>query len=220
MPAFIRAKESGFFDDTMPDAPSARIVISVRPDRLPLCRLLLTYGFRFQARAGVSVSEFLVNALPIDPGYLAEQVQTIFKDGNPVDFPDQTEIRQSCTLSLSAAMPGVFGAAFRKDGHFGPLRRQGMPSCCQAPAGQQQDTLCVTVKCFNAVAAAIGDHLLHQGVCMGKADFHRFWRLHGDNLKMETHWMPIDEADLPEEQTGNGLTDDSDQIWVTVEAVD
>ncbi|MBS0013499.1 MAG: hypothetical protein KFF46_05960, partial [Desulfobacterales bacterium] len=92
--------------------PSVEMVITVAECRLSLMRLVFGYGIRFEVPAGTRISDFLQQALCTDSNYIQNRIQTLFMDGRAVDSPESEEIHSPCTLAVSAAMPGVFGAAF------------------------------------------------------------------------------------------------------------
>src|SRR5512132_3164504 len=58
-----------------------------------------------------SVSDFLVLDLGIDPAYIRDTVATVFVDSMVVDDLDRAMLHPGSTLTLSAAMPGLVGAA-------------------------------------------------------------------------------------------------------------
>jgi hypothetical protein len=66
-------------------------------------------------------------------------------------------------LALSAAMPGLAGAIFRKNSFHSALRTktQSLKS-----SGEEQDSLLVTLKLFNSIARDRGQDLLQAGVCL------------------------------------------------------
>jgi hypothetical protein len=100
------------------------VEIELPKPRLSLMRLLLGFGIYFQAPAQISVNSFIGECLNLDQDYIDNRIQTMFMDGKPVDDPEKTLIKKDCEIGLSAAMPGVFGAAFRKQGIYSGLRRQ------------------------------------------------------------------------------------------------
>lgn len=166
--------------------PSVEIKITVAENRLSLMRLVFGYGIRFEAPAGTRVSDFLQQALCTDADYIENRIQTLFMDGRAVDDPESEEIHSPCTLAVSAAMPGVFGAAFRKQGTYSGLRRH----CSQIRQNQENRVkqgrlVAVTVKCFNQVAADLGDELLEAGVVMDLRDFLDFWARQGSILEKD-----------------------------------
>lgn len=175
--------------------PSVEIKITVAENRLSLMRLVFGYGIQFEVSAGTRVSDFLQQALCTDADYIENRIQTLFMDGRAVDDPESEEIHNPCTLAVSAAMPGVFGAAFRKQGTYSELRRH----CSEIRQNQenrvkQGKLVAVTVKCFNQVAADLGDELLEAGVVMDLKDFLDFWARQGSILEKDNAAVSVNNT--------------------------
>ncbi|MCF8025324.1 MAG: hypothetical protein K9J79_09810 [Desulfobacteraceae bacterium] len=159
----------------MTSAPEDEIKITLPESLRPLIRLMLTLGIRFEASAGISVKHFLEKNLPAGKDYIDKNIQTVFMDGQAIDEPERTYIKEPCTIALSAAMPGVFGAAFRKKGAYSGLRGDYKDIPEKQKADEQSKTVMVTLKCFNQVAQDLGGDLLAGGIRMDIRDFTRFW---------------------------------------------
>jgi hypothetical protein len=116
---------SGLQKNMPPDNDKTdNIEITVLKPRPSLMRLLLGFGIYFHTPAQITLNSFLREFLALDQDYIDNRIQTMFMDGKPVDDPEKTLIKKDCEIGLSAAMPGVFGAAFRKQGIYSGLRRQ------------------------------------------------------------------------------------------------
>jgi uncharacterized protein (DUF2164 family) len=72
------------------------------------------------------------------------------------------------TLALSAAMPGLAGATFRKGGKYAGLRAGITDTLSEARA--QTETGLVTVRLFNFIAAELGPLFLKQGIVIRGKD--------------------------------------------------
>lgn len=136
--------------------------LTVIPDDLPSCTTLLQSGFRVTVASG----QTLIGALTSLPGfteeYLSATVQTIFCNGVPVDDLEMTLPGHSAVIALSAAMPGLAGAIFRKNSIHAPLRGNAKQI---ASTGRGGNTV-FTLKLFNSIALDRGAELLSQGVAM------------------------------------------------------
>lgn len=195
----------------MTQAHVARLEIDIPERLLPLMRLLLSFGICCEAQNGASVNGFLQEALGVDADYIENRVQTLFVDGRAVDAPDETRIHEPCTIALSAAMPGLFGAAFRKQGVFRALRRQYDENHGPADNPASGRKIPVTVKCFNQVAADLGEGLLARGVSMRIWDFGKFWKrqqfvVEKQSRQVRINGEPTGPGQGPEKilQAGNG----------------
>ncbi len=92
------------------------------PDRYSSFFQFLQGGFFLGASVGCSIHELLCEQLGLGEEYVLQRITTLFLDGKPVDDIDSAVVRDGATLSLSAAMPGLVGAAMRRGGAFASLR--------------------------------------------------------------------------------------------------
>ena len=123
---------------------------------------LLNAGFMVNIRVGESVKIFVCERLGIDEAYFDERVQTLFLDSKPVDDPATAVVKNGSILALSAAMPGLVGAVFRKGGKYRWMRGSiTHPDENDVTAGK---TGWVTVKLFNMILKELGPVFLEAGV--------------------------------------------------------
>lgn len=199
--------------------PSVEMVITVAESRLSLMRLVFGYGIRFEVPAGTRISDFLQQALCTDANYIQNRIQTLFMDGRAVDSPESEEIHSPCTLAVSAAMPGVFGAAFRKQGTYSGLRRHcGEIRQNQENRGKQGRIVVVTVKCFNQVAADLGDELLEAGVVMDISDFLDFWKRQGAILEKDSPEITIHHKKIRAQEVTETLCQKTGALGIQIHA--
>lgn len=179
---------------------------------LPLMYLVLARGVCFQTPPGLPVAGFLADVLPVSPDYIAGKVQTILMNGHALDDPEAVLIDEPCTLALSAAMPGLFGAAFRRNGRFSRLRR----SYTGGAAGEKTASgrmVKVRVKLFNQVAGDLGKDLLARGVCLDIEVLADFWQRQWPLLESGCRDIRIDDttadpervAEILRQQAGTGV---------------
>jgi hypothetical protein len=125
-----------------------------------------------RARVGCSLNRFLGEQLGLSPRYIMENIQTIFLDSSPVDDLDKAIVKDGSRIALSAAMPGLVGAAMRRGGAYSSLRgtityeereRQGV-------SGQG----IVHMKLFNLLMQDLGPRLLRKGVIVTGPDLSDF----------------------------------------------
>ncbi len=139
------------------------------------------YGFSVDAPAGASIRELLQKTLGLDADYIDNHIQTILHDGKPVDDIDNWKIARASTIALSGALPGLFGAAFRKGGEYAALRPGEMQAEDAAPS--KKGTIRITVKLFNLTARQLGPKLLEKGARMPAESFRSLWK---NILKLDT----------------------------------
>ena len=85
---------------------------------------LLQSGIKLPVVAGTPLGIF-INSLPgFDPNYISENIQTIFLDGNALDNLEHPLTQSEHIVALSAAMPGLAGAIFRRNSLCAALRTQ------------------------------------------------------------------------------------------------
>jgi len=126
-----------------------------------------------EARAGATLREVL-SSVGFSRDYLRDRVQTIFLDGSAVDDPDAEIVTGGSVIALSAALPGLEGAIFRKESAVSPMwsrtaKQDGNP-------GERGRTVFVTMKLFNLVAEEMGPVLMREGIIVKRSDLHEEFR--------------------------------------------
>ena len=142
------------------------IRLTVTPEALPLFTTVLQSGIEVKTPHGKTLGKFLSNFEGFTAEYLAETVQTIFLNGTAVDDLTLPLTGSNPVLALSAAMPGLAGAIFRKNSFHSALRTDtnALPS-----ESIQHESITVTLKLFNSIARERGGALLQSGQVI-KAD--------------------------------------------------
>lgn len=137
--------------------------LTVRPDALPLFTTVLQSGIEIKTLHGTSIAKFLNTFPGVTAEYLADTVQTIFLDGTAVDDLSLPLTGTTPVLALSAAMPGLAGAIFRRNSFHSALRTE--TKVLQSET-EQTKSITVTLKLFNSIARDQGPELLQAGVCL------------------------------------------------------
>ncbi len=148
--------------------PHAELRLTVRPQSLSCFFPLLSRGFTVHAQVGCSIYDLLRHQLNIHEQLLETHVQTVFLNGKAVDDLHQSIIEDGCTLSLSGALPGLVGAAFRKSGFYAGLREAVSFHGTGKGQGPQPGSL--TVKLFNLTGPTIGSFFLRYGIAIAGSD--------------------------------------------------
>ncbi len=149
--------------------PSLRL--AVVSDALPLFTTVLQSGIEVKTSHGETLAKFLNNFPGFTVEYLADTVQTIFLNGTAVDDLSLPLTGRHPILALSAAMPGLAGAIFRRNSFHAALRTE--TKILQSGLAQQ-DSISVTLKLFNSIARERGEELLKAGICMRAGLFANF----------------------------------------------
>jgi hypothetical protein len=137
--------------------------MSVTGDALPLFTTVLQSGIEIKTTYGETLGNFLCDFPGFTAKYLADTVQTIFLNGTAVDDLSLRLTGSNPVLALSAAMPGLAGAIFRKNSLHAALRTD--TKTLPAKSGQEK-SLFVTLKLFNSIARDRGADLLKAGLCL------------------------------------------------------
>lgn len=156
--------------------PSLRLTVA--PEAVLLFTTVLQSGIEIKTGQGQTLANFLNKFPGFTAEYLANTVQTIFLNGTAVDDLSQFFTGHRPVLALSAAMPGLAGAIFRKNSFHSALRTE--PKSLQSTA-KGQNSLFVTLKLFNSIARDRGQELLEAGVCL-RADLFKSFLTKRPNL--------------------------------------
>ena len=135
--------------------------LAVVPDALPLFTTVLQSGMEIKTTNGETLAKFLSNFPGFTAEYLANTVQTIFLNGTAVDDLSLPLTGSNPILALSASMPGLAGAIFRRNSFHAALRTE---TKSLKSGTVQQDSLSVTLKLFNSIARDRGEELLKLGL--------------------------------------------------------
>jgi hypothetical protein len=144
------------------DKSDPGLVLTVMAGDTPKFVGLLNAGFMINVRAGESVKTLLCDRLGLDQSYFDERIQTLFLNSKPVDDPVTAVVKNGSVLALSAAMPGLVGATFRKGGKYRWMR--GSISHSDDSDVTVGKTGWVTVKLFNLILKELGPFFLEAGV--------------------------------------------------------
>lgn len=139
---------------------------------------LIEQGFKLKVKTGLTIRELLCGQFGVSGEYFDNRIQTIFLDGKAVDNVDAAGIEDNSRLALSAAMPGLVGATFRKGGRYAPLR--GTISYSKEKKSIVRGEGKITLKLFNMIAKELGPVFLRKGVII---DGNAFQNFVSDNLK-------------------------------------
>jgi len=174
--------------------------ITIEPSESQTARLatLLKKGCFVRVRTGCSMTELLCDQFNISPEYVKKEIKVIFLDFSPVDDLDTAIIKDGSIIALSAAMPGLVGAAMRRDGLS--WMRSSITYHEEGGEYVHEDGL-IHMKLFNKVMADLGESFLRRGVYVKAgflADFLErfdadFWL---DSGKLYRNEQVMTEADL------------------------
>lgn len=138
-----------------------QIVLVVETEVLIKFTTLLQNGIYLEVKQGETIGG-LLTALPgFTEEYVSQRVQTIFLNGLPADDLQQRLFGTEAVIALSAAMPGLAGAIFRKDGVHASLRTETAPNLSEI--NQVAQPMTIRLKLFNMIAMERGARILGDG---------------------------------------------------------
>jgi hypothetical protein len=149
-----------------------KIYIVTTNELLPRFFKLLEQGFIVKTQTGCSIKNLLCEQLHIEEEYLDKRIQTLFLNGKAVDDAETAYIQDNATLALSAAMPGLVGATFRKGGTYAAMRNT--ISYNAEISNKDKGEARVKLKLFNMVLKELGPIFLTNGVWIRKEKFNEF----------------------------------------------
>ena len=182
--------------------------ITVAEDNLLKLVGLLTPSFSVRAQVGNDLKAFVCQQLGVNEIYFEERIQTIFLDSKPVDDVTKTVVRDGSVMALSAAMPGLVGATFRKGGQYSWMRKAISHEGEDGPA--QTDYGWVTVKLFNMVLKELGPDFLKQGIWVDGGRVKDFIKSQSQAFRQHIQALPLDGTPIsPEAFLDQDLSDTS-----------
>jgi hypothetical protein len=156
------------------------LTLHVAEALLPSFFRFLQSGFLFGALVGCSIRELLCEQLGLDEEYVSSRITTIFLNGKPVDDIDAVVVRGGSVLSLSAAMPGLVGAAMRRGGRYAFLRDSITQE--RSVVSSERRPGIVEMKLFNMVMEELGPTFLKKGIILKTAELARFFNERPDEF--------------------------------------
>lgn len=170
----------------MKDQASTTLTLVLKQDKISVLFPLLQEGFQVAAKVGCSIQSLLCDQFGLNPDYLADRISTIFLNGKPVDDASSAMVLDGSTLALSAAMPGLVGATFRKAGCLAAFRGSITYTKRDDASATCHDGF-VTLKLFNLLLKEMGPpflgrgiwitgHVLSEFLAMHQADVHTIFK--------------------------------------------
>ena len=155
------------------------LVLEVSPEKVEFFSLLLQSGILLTVPSGITIGAFLEGISGFSEEYIVREVQTIFLNGTATDDLDTPIRGGKATLAVSAAMPGLAGAIFRKNSLHAALRTKAVAIADTRSESQ----VTITLKLFNAIARDRGAALLGEGVVMRASHVQAFFETRPSLLK-------------------------------------
>ena len=142
--------------------------VLLQTDQISVFLPILTKGFGMLHGEATTVHDFLTRELELEEQYIENRIQTIFLNGKAVDNIKTAGLSDGDTLALSAAMPGLVGATFRRGGRYAAMRQN--VSHTTSFSSLPDETKTIILKLFNLIAKEIGPGLLERGIHIQGSD--------------------------------------------------
>lgn len=180
----------------------------MKPPGMTACVALAARGFHLAGPSGGSIRQVLNEWAGISSDYLDTVVQTVFHNGRAVDDDRKAMVADGSVIALSAAMPGLAGAAFRKNSPVAGMRTIDFPPPTDRPdagfaaesgAGSApgpspgSEPITITLKFFNRVNADLGPVFLQRGIRVSGETVHDVFKQYRDRLETFCTKARIDE---------------------------
>ncbi len=165
-------------------APLPEVVLHISEKNISFFLGVLQAGVQMQVSAKTSLGNFLCNCPGFSPQYVKEEVQTIFINGKAVDDLETPLAGRHLVVAVSAAMPGLAGAIFRRNGLHASLRTSpGLEAKKEKPA-EKRETIDITLKLFNTILRDTGREMLRSGVIIPTTRFVDFFNNRRERLQL------------------------------------
>ncbi len=185
--------------------------ITIDNEKIGAITTLLQSGMILECEKGVAVGIFLSELPGFDMAYISDRIQTIFLDGNAVDDLETPMNSTTTVLALSAAMPGLAGAIFRRKSLYAALRNKKDNNISSTTTLEKID---VRLKLFNMIALEKGPDLLKKGgVFVGSALLDFF--SNRQSLLEDIHSIYLGDKTVPANEVQNALISDQ-KYFVTI----
>ncbi|MBW1749994.1 MAG: hypothetical protein JRJ37_04710, partial [Deltaproteobacteria bacterium] len=153
------------------------LILKTTRDTAGKIATLLQRGFVLPVTGTISIAELLIELPGFNEEYIRDRVQTIFVNGIAEDNTNR-ELAAGDSLALSAAMPGLAGAIFRRGGQHASLRTR--PEAVKSDKTDYSGF--ITLKLFNMIATETGPQLLQDGILIKGKTLARFLDRQGERI--------------------------------------
>jgi hypothetical protein len=159
----------------MKNQPVAVPELSCTTSKTDLARLvtLLQSGFTRTTKNGTTFMSFLSSLPGFTEDYIANDIGTLFLNGDSIDDFSLPLTGKSVTIALSSAMPGLCGTILKKGSPHAALRTKAVVKL----EGKPGESVDVRIKLFNVIALERGPELFAHGVQIRTADLVSFLAL-------------------------------------------
>ena len=148
------------------------IQISIDNNMVPAFFYFLEKGVKKEIEVGGNIKSMLSDQLNVSADYIDNRIKTMFLDGRPVGDINSSIIKDGATLALSAAMPGLAGATFRRSENT--VHSQDKIDRKKEIKKSNRQNGIIIIKLFNLVLRELGPTFLKSGVLVSKDALTKF----------------------------------------------
>ncbi|MRR05353.1 MAG: hypothetical protein EG828_00185 [Deltaproteobacteria bacterium] len=158
----MQNKKKPILADIPPDEELVTFTLEPAKEQISRLCTLMHNGCYVKVECGKTMRDLLCEQFQIPFEYVRKDIKVIFLEFSPVDNIETAIIKDGATLALSAAMPGLVGAAMRRDGDLTWLRSS--ITYQEGESDHQVGQGLIQIKLFNRVMADLGESFLRRGV--------------------------------------------------------
>ena len=167
-----------------------KIHISINHNMVSAFFWFLEKGVKKEIEVADDIKTMLSDQLNVSADYIDNRIKTMFLDGRPVDNVNSTIINDGSTLALSAAMPGLAGATFRRSENTEPSQST-IDEKKEIKKSNQQNGI-IIIKLFNLVLRELGPAFLKSGVLVSEVELTNFLLRQSEKLFKACNSVKID----------------------------
>jgi len=175
----------------------------------------LEKGVKKEIEVGCNIKTMLSDQLNISTDYIDNRIKTLFLDGRPVGDINSTMVNDGSTLALSAALPGLAGATFRRSEKTEPSQSTTIVKKEIKKSTKQYGV--ITIKLFNLVLRELGPAFLKSGALISKNELANFISRQPEKFLKACKSIKIDsKSSTIEEVEQIDFSDDSELLLLYV----
>jgi len=158
----MQNKKNPILAEMPPDEELVTFTLEPTTEQISRLCTLMHNGCYVKVECGKTMRDLLCEQFQIPHEYVRVDIKVIFLEYSPVDDIETAIIKDGATLALSAAMPGLVGAAMPRDGELNWMRN-GITYHEEETDNKEGPGL-IQIKLFNKVMADLGESFLRRGV--------------------------------------------------------
>jgi len=194
------------------------VSISVEHNMISAFFYFLEKGVKKDIYVGCDIKTMLLDQFNISADYIDNRIKTMFLEGRPVDDVNTTIINNGATIALSAAMPGLAGATFRRSENI-KFSKKTIELKKKVKTYNQEKGI-ITIKLFNLILREFGPSFLKAGVLVSKQELIEFLSRQENKIKNACKSVKINKNNTTIEDLKHiSVEDESELLKIDVRSV-